>query len=116
MRDSIPKDEPRPGKYHVEIVRVTLDARVQGLRPGEQLCIGAVTPFRGQRARNVRHVMSTSLEFSETQDPITWSYRDRAEGRSQSVECFIQVFPSDRLRASVVGERVCRLADEKSCV
>jgi len=42
-----------PGKYHVEIARVTRDACVQGLRPGEQLCVGAVTPFRGQCARNV---------------------------------------------------------------
>ena len=80
MSDSIPKEEPRPGKYHVEVARVTRDARVQGLRPGEQLCIGAVTPFRGQCARNVCQGMSAGLEFSEARDPITWSYGGRTEG------------------------------------
>ena len=30
-----PKIRPRPGKCHVKITRVTRDARVQGLRPGE---------------------------------------------------------------------------------
>ena len=51
---------------------MTLDARPHGLRPGEQLCIGAVTPFRSQRARNVHQGMSAGLEFSEAHDPITW--------------------------------------------
>ena len=63
MSDGIPKDKPRPGKCYVKIAPVTGDSRVQGLRPGEQLCIGAVTTFCVQRARNVRHVMSTRLEF-----------------------------------------------------
>jgi hypothetical protein len=57
--------------------------------------------------------MSPGLEFSETQDPITRSYRDRSEGCGQSVECFIQVFPGDRLRAPVVGDRACRCAEEE---
>ena len=87
-----------------------------GLRPGEQLCIGAVTSFRSQRARNVHQGMSLGLKFSEAQDPITWSYRDRTEGRGQSVERFIQVFPSDRLRAPVVNDRACRCAEEEDGV
>ena len=57
--------------------------------------------------------MSAGLEFSEAQDPITWSHRDRTEGGGQSVECFIQVFPGDRLRAPVVNDRACRFTDEK---
>ena len=58
--------------------------------------------------------MSLGLKFSEAQDPITWSYRDRTEGRGQSVERFIQVFPSDRLRAPVVNDRTCRRAEEEN--
>ena len=57
--------------------------------------------------------MSAGLEFSEAQDPITGSHGDRAEGRGQSVECFIEVFPADRLRAPVVNDRACRFTDEK---
>ena len=116
MSAGIPKDKPRPGKHHVEITRVTLDARVQGLRPDEQLCIGAVAPFRGQRARNIGHVMSTGLEFSETRDPIAWSNGAPTDGHGQSIECFIQVFPSDRLRAPVVNDRACRRAQEENGV
>src|SRR3972149_4302356 len=113
MSDDTPKDKPRPGKDHVEIARVARDARVHGLRPGEQLRIGVVTPFRGQRARDVRHVMRAGLEFSKTRDPITWSYSDRAESPRQSVECFIQVLAGDRLRAPVVNDRARRGAEEQ---
>ena len=60
---------------------MTRDGRAYGLRPGEHLCIGAVTSFRSQRVRNVRHGMSAGLQFSEAHDPITWGYRDRAEGQ-----------------------------------
>ena len=76
--------------------------RVHSLRPGEQLCIGAVAPFRGQRARNVRHRMSAGLELSKARDPIPWSHGDRTESGGQGVECFIQLFPGDRLGAPVV--------------
>src|SRR4029453_2875896 len=48
--------------------------------------------------------------------PITWSYRGRTEGRCQSVECFIQVFPRDRLRASVVADGACRFTEEENGV
>ena len=40
----VPTDQPRPGKRHVKIARVTLDTRLHGLRPGKHLCIGAVHP------------------------------------------------------------------------
>ena len=83
---------------------MTFDGRSHSLRPGDQLPLGAVTSFRGQRARDVRHVMSAGLEFSEARDPITWSHRSRSEGGGQGIECFIQVFPGDRLdRLSVRG-------------
>ncbi len=55
---------------------MTFDGRSHRLGPGDQLPLGAVTSFRGQRARNVRHGISTSLKFSETHDPITRSNRE----------------------------------------
>ena len=113
---SLAKDKPRPGNRRVEIACMTLNGRAHSLRPGDQLPIGAVTSFRGQRARNVRHRMSAGVEFSQAQDPITWSHRDRTESGGQGVECFIQVFPSDRLGAPVVNDRACRLAEEQDGV
>src|SRR4029453_8019096 len=116
VRERLPKDKPRPWKCCVKIADVTLYAGAPGPRPGEHLCVGIVTPFRSQRARNVRHGMSPGLEFSEAQHPITWSYRGRTEGRGQRVECFIQVFPRDRLRASVVADGACRFTEEENGV
>ena len=59
--------------------------RAHGLGPGDQLCIGAVAPFRSQRARNVRHGLSAGLELSQARDPIRWSDgRPDLERRGQS--------------------------------
>src|SRR5712691_6267977 len=60
--------------------------------------------------------MSAGLEFREAQDPITWRYGDRTEGNGQDIECLVQVFAGDRLRASVVDDRACRGADEEDGV
>ena len=57
--------------------------------------------------------MRVGLKFSEAQGPIPWSHRDWTERRGQRVECLIQVFTGDRLRAPVVSDRTCRGADEK---
>ena len=107
QRQAAPRELPRRDRA------LTFDGRSHSLRPGEQLPIGAVTSFRGQRARNVRHCMSAGLEFSKAHDPITWSHRDRTERGGQGIECFIQVFPGDRLGAPVVNDRACRLAEEQ---
>ena len=111
---SLAKDKPRPGNCRVEIARVTLDGRAHSLGPSEQLHIGAVTPFRRQRARNVRHRLSAGLEFSKAHEPIIWSHRDRTESGGQSIDCFIQVFPGDCLGAPVVGDRACRLTEQQN--
>src|SRR5688572_2758201 len=92
---------------------MTFDRRAHSLRPGEQLHIRTVTPLRGQRARNVHHRTSAGAEFSKAHDPITGSDRIRTEGGGQSIECFIQVFPGDRLGAPAVDDRVPRLAEEE---
>ena len=60
--------------------------------------------------------MSTRLEFSEARDPIARGYRGRTEGVGKGVECFIQVSPGDRLRASIVNQRACRCAEEQDRV
>ena len=55
--ECVPTDKPGPGKRQVKVARVTRDARLHGLRPGEHLCIGTVIPLRSQRARDVHHGM-----------------------------------------------------------
>ncbi|PYP34922.1 MAG: hypothetical protein DMD48_15065 [Gemmatimonadetes bacterium] len=65
MRHSIPKNKPRPWKYHVKIAQVTLDVLEDGLRPDKYFCIGAIATFGGQGARNVHQGAREGLELSE---------------------------------------------------
>ena len=113
MRERVPTDKPRPGKRHVKITHVARDIRLRGLRPGEHLCIGAVTPFRGQRARHVHHGMRVGLKGRESQGPIPWGLGERTERSGQGVECLVQVCAGDYLRTSIIGVRTCRGTHEK---
>ena len=116
MGAHVPTDQPGPGKRHVKVTRVTRDARLHGLRPGEHLCIGVITPFRSQRARDVYHGMRMGLKCCKAQGPTPWRLGDRTECSGQGVECLVQVCTGDDVRTPVVSDRMCRGTDKEHSI
>ena len=77
----------------------------------------ALSPRSAVSVRAMSAMVSARASSSArrtTQSPGVTGTGLRVSG--QSVECFIQVFPGDRLRAPVVDDRACRCAEEEDGV
>jgi hypothetical protein len=118
---SVAEEETGPGHHLFQVALATLDGCADGLRPHQNLSVGAtgtaVATFLRQCSRDVGDGVRVNCKRCQPAGNTRWRLRGRApEGGFESVQLILELLARHRLCSLVVGERGQGLTGERERV